>query len=63
VKNASRSIVESSADWIWETDRDGQHTFCNPCVEGMLGYSRKELLGASRLNHVHPGIARASLRS
>ncbi len=49
-----RSIVESSADWIWETDRAGVHVFCNPCGEAMLGFARRDLIGAPRVDHVHP---------
>jgi len=49
-----RSLVESSADWIWETDTQGNHVFCNACAETMLGFSRRELMGMPRVAHIHP---------
>lgn len=49
-----RSIVETSADWIWETDAAGVHVFCNACVETILGRSRRELLGVPHGAHLHP---------
>ncbi len=49
-----RSIVETSVDWIWETDAQGLHVFCNPSAETILGYGRRELIGHLRAEHVHP---------
>ncbi|HEU4530223.1 MAG TPA: EAL domain-containing protein [Steroidobacteraceae bacterium] len=49
-----RSIVETSVDWIWEIDAKGQHVFCNPSAEAILGFSRGELLWRMRPEHIHP---------
>jgi two-component system cell cycle sensor histidine kinase/response regulator CckA len=49
-----RAIVESSRDWIWAIDSSGAHTYCNPAVESILGYSPAELAGRSTFELLHP---------
>jgi PAS domain S-box-containing protein len=49
-----RSIIESSQDWIWSIDVEGNHDFCNPAIERILGYKPEELLGKSSLQYLHP---------
>ncbi len=38
-------IALSSADWIWEIDRDGRYTFASGQVKRILGYETSEILG------------------
>lgn len=40
-----REILESSSDWIWETDSDGVYTYVSPKVNNVLGYESNDLLG------------------
>jgi len=40
-----RDIVESSSDWIWETDKNGKYIFVSKEVKNILGYKPKELIG------------------
>ncbi len=40
-----RGLVESSSDWIWETDERGVFTYASPQVRDLLGYSPEEVLG------------------
>ncbi|MDH5743993.1 MAG: PAS domain-containing protein, partial [Candidatus Aminicenantes bacterium] len=40
-------IALSSADWIWEVDRDGKYTFASGRVKQLLGYSPEEIIGKS----------------
>ncbi len=40
-----RATVETSQDWIWETDTHGNFRFCSPAVSQILGYFPDELLG------------------
>lgn len=40
-----RATVETSQDWIWETDIHGKFRFCSPAVADMLGYAPAELIG------------------
>ena len=49
-----RAIVESSRDWIWALDLGGRHTFSNPAIAQILGYSPSELVGFSCLHRMHP---------
>jgi len=48
-----RAIVESSRDWIWALDLEGRHTFSNPAIAQILGYSPSELVGSSSLTRMH----------
>ena len=53
-----RDLVNCSADFAWETGRDGAFSFVSP--RGALGYSARELNGLSARSLVHPrhdGIA------
>ncbi len=49
-----RAIIENSNDWIWSINSEGNHTYSNPAVEEILGYSPDELLGKSSLDLMHP---------
>ena len=40
-----RNLVETTSDWIWETNEEGVFTYASPRTMGMLGYEPKELLG------------------
>jgi PAS domain S-box-containing protein len=48
-----RALVETSRDWIWSIDLNGVHTYCNPAVEQILGYSPDELVGKRSLDLIH----------
>lgn len=43
--NKFKSLVETTSDWIWEIDSEGNFTYVSPRVEDLLGYSPKELIG------------------
>jgi PAS domain S-box-containing protein len=40
-----RNLVETTSDWIWETDTQGNYTYASPQIRDLLGYSPAELLG------------------
>lgn len=40
-----RATIETSPDWIWETDVYGKFRFCSPSVTDILGYQPMELIG------------------
>ena len=48
-----RSIVETTAEWIWEMDLTGRHTFSNRGVTAILGYSLEEFMGQSTFSFLH----------
>ena len=49
-----RATVDSSRDWIWSVDIEGNHTYSNPAIEEILGYTPDELIGKSSLDLMHP---------
>ncbi len=49
-----RSIVETTSDWIWETDAAGKATYSNPAIEAILGYKPEELIGKTFISLQHP---------
>lgn len=42
-----RRLVETSFDWVWESDADGRYTYASPRVREVLGYTPEEMLGRS----------------
>ncbi len=48
-----RSIVETTNEWIWAIDLEGNHTYTNPAIEQILGYKTEDILGANVLDFVH----------
>ena len=40
-----RSMVETSADWIWRIDAEMRYAYASPRVFGLLGYRPDEVLG------------------
>lgn len=40
-----RSLVETTSDWVWETDADGIYTYVSPRVLDLLGYQPEEVVG------------------
>lgn len=49
-----RSIVDTTAEWIWEMDLDERHTFSNPALTSILGYRPEEFVGNIAVSHLHP---------
>jgi PAS domain S-box-containing protein len=49
-----RSIVETTNEWIWAMDLDGNHTYTNPAIEQILGYKADEIRGANVREFLHP---------
>ncbi len=40
-----KALVETSSDWIWETDTAGRYTYASPKVVELLGFRPEALLG------------------
>ncbi len=53
-ENRFRSLVETTSDWIWETDARGVYTYSSPSVENILGYTTKEILGKTPFDFILP---------
>ena len=53
-----RSLVETTPDWIWETDEKGLFTYASPAVTNLLGFSPEEVIGKSPLDFMPAEEAR-----
>jgi PAS domain S-box-containing protein len=40
-----RALVETTSDWVWETDASGKFTYCSPLCKEIYGYEPHELVG------------------
>jgi len=40
-----QNLVETTSDWVWETDERQRFTYSNPQVETLLGYRPEEIIG------------------
>jgi PAS domain S-box-containing protein len=52
-----RSLVETTSDWIWETDARGVYTYVSPKVKELLGYEPAELVGQTPFTLMPPAEA------
>jgi PAS domain S-box-containing protein/diguanylate cyclase (GGDEF)-like protein len=48
-----RATVETSQDWIWETDLQGRFKLCSGAVWAILGYDPSALLGQDFRTYLH----------
>ena len=53
-----RSLVETTADWIWEVDIEGRYTYASPQVKQLLGYTPEEVIGRSPFDLMGPEEAK-----
>ncbi len=49
-----RALVETSSDWIWETDAADVYTYSSPRILGLLGYDPAEVVGRRPSDFVLP---------
>jgi two-component system cell cycle sensor histidine kinase/response regulator CckA len=50
-----RALVETTSDWVWETDARGNFTYCSPLCETIYGYHPQELVGQPLFERlIHP---------
>jgi len=56
-KERFRNLLETTSDWIWETDKDGMFTYSSPQVTGLLGYRPDEIVNNSLVNLASPNQA------
>lgn len=56
-KERFRNLLETTSDWIWETDRDGLYTYSSPKVEDLLGYQPEQAIGKTLIDFASPNQA------
>lgn len=49
-----RSLLETSSDWIWETDQNGIYTYASPTCKKLVGYTPDEIVGISAFDLMPP---------
>lgn len=49
-----RSLVETTADWFWEVDKNAVYTYASPRVMQMLGYAPEEVIGKTPFQLMPP---------
>lgn len=40
-----RDLVETTPDWVWETDRNGLYTYSSPSCAALFGYAPEDIVG------------------
>jgi len=54
-----RNLLETTSDWIWESDKDGRYTYSSPQVTNMLGFAPEETIGKTLMDIASPRAAAA----
>ena len=49
-----RALVETTTDWIWETDKNFTYSYSSPKIRDLLGYEPKEVIGKTPFDLMHP---------
>jgi diguanylate cyclase (GGDEF)-like protein/PAS domain S-box-containing protein len=53
-----RNLVETTSDWIWETDANGVYTYTSPQVHDILGFDPSEIIGKTPFDLMPPEEAK-----
>lgn len=53
-KERYRNLLETTSDWIWESDQEGRYTYSSPRVKNLLGYSPNEMMNKTLMDIVSP---------
>ena len=49
-----RHLIETTSDWIWETDSTGNYTYVSPQIRDLLGYEPDEIIGKTPFHLMPP---------
>ncbi|MFX0169546.1 MAG: PAS domain S-box protein [Candidatus Hodarchaeota archaeon] len=49
-----RSILENTADWVWEIDSEGRITYSNNSVEDIMGITAGQVIGRTLWEYMNP---------
>jgi PAS domain S-box-containing protein/putative nucleotidyltransferase with HDIG domain len=52
-----RHLVETTPDWVWQTDADNVCTYASPQVTELLGYAPEEVTGRTSFDFMTPAEA------
>ena len=51
-RNRYQNLIETTSDWIWESDADGRYTYSSPRVKDLLGFQPDFLRDGNRRRHL-----------
>ncbi len=51
-RNKYQALIETTNDFIWETDANGRYTYCSPQMEKLWGIKPEEMIGKTQLDLV-----------
>ncbi|WP_419175831.1 cache domain-containing protein [Desulfosediminicola sp.] len=54
-----RNLLETTSDWIWETDRSGRYIYSSPRVKDVLGYAPEETINKDLMDLASPRSSEA----
>lgn len=57
-KERFRNLIETTSDWIWESDRNGRYTYSSPRVKDLLGFQPEEIITKSLMDIASPRTAK-----
>ncbi len=57
-ENRFRNLVETTSDWIWETDENAFYTYTSPRIKSILGYEPAEIIGKTPFDLMSHGEAK-----
>ncbi len=49
-----RALVETTSDFIWETDSQGRYTYCSPQMKTLWGYDPQGMIGKTPFDNMPP---------
>jgi len=49
-----RNLLETTSDWVWETNVNGRYTYASPQLEKLLAYRPDEILGKTLMDLATP---------
>ncbi len=49
-----RNLLQTTSDWIWESDQEGKYTYSSPRVKNMLGFTPEETIGKTLMDLASP---------
>lgn len=57
-KDRYQNLIETTSDWIWESDAEGRYTYSNPRVKDLLGFLPEEILNKTLMDIITPQRAK-----
>lgn len=53
-RNRYQNLIETTSDWIWETDAAGQYTYSSPKVKDLIGHQPHDIINKTLIEILTP---------